>query len=579
MLKQPSEASNKTWWTLALFAIVAAAASATPSPWWDGKLLDIEPVLPWAAAALPLEVRDAEVPQEALPAEAPTEASAQTAPMGEASGSAEATAGSAEASGQPVAEGAAPPRATPGRAVARAEVAAAGSGSGHADALPAPEEGSAVAAVTPSAPAAAAPASNDPEISDAPPSAAELRHVRPVIAALVAALDPPKAPMERPCSDPSCRGHALDRFFAKLTRTALGSTARPVRISQFGDSLVMGDDFAGTVRGRLQKAFGEGGHGFFYIAHPERPYAARGYSLSLSSDWKIRTVVTAGSSNRNFGLAGASFAVDGAPAFSARQTDGLLPTTRVGLLYHANASRGGFDLAAGDERTARDLSVTQGSDGLEWVDLTKPSDRFRVSRFRGDWLWFGAVAERSGPGVVVDNMGMVSGRVAQMSKIDRAHWARQMAARGTDLASFFYGVNDAAEGNGFVSRKAEFERAYAELLRRSRNALPHGDCLAVGILTRGHREGGTVLTYPSVGQMTAVQRAAAKAEGCAFWSPYENIGGDDGAEKWNSGSPRLLGADLAHPTRSGYVKLGNLLTSALLHAYLEWIDSSLGAHP
>ena len=576
MLKQPSEASNKTWVTLAVFALFAAAASASPSPWWEGKLLDIEPVLPWATAALPPEVTDEAAPQEPPLAAVPDEP-APVAP-GEASGSAEATAGSAEASGNPVAEVAAPANPTPRPAVASAE-ATAGSGSEPAAALPAQDEGSAVAAVAPAKAAAPAPASSDPEISDAPPSLAELRQVRPEIAALVAALDPPKVPMERPCSDASCRSHALDRFFAKLTRTALGTTARPVRISQFGDSLVMGDDFAGTVRGRLQKAFGEGGHGFFYIAHPERPYAARGYSLSLSGDWKIRTVVTAGSSNRNFGLAGASFAVDGAPAFSARQTDGLLPTSRVGLLYHANGSRGGFDLAAGDERTSRDLSVAQGTDGLEWVDLATPSDRFRVSRFRGDWLWFGAVAERSGPGVVVDNMGMVSGRVAQMSKIDRAHWARQMAARGTDLASLFYGVNDAAEGNGFVSRKAEFERAYAELLRRSRNALPHGDCLAMGILTRGHREGGTVVTYPSVGQMTEVQRTVAKAEGCAFWSPYENIGGDDGAERWNSGSPRLLGADLAHPTRAGYVKLGNLLTSALLHAYLEWIDSSLGAHP
>lgn len=547
MLEQPTEASHKTWLTLALFALVSAAAATTPSPWWEGQLLDIEPVLPWAAAEQPTEADE-------LLAAAPTEAPPQAEAPIEASGSGDSPSGSAEVNG-----------------------AEAGSGSGSGTTGTPASEGSADAA--PSKDEPAPPVVNDPVISDAPPTAAELRQVRPAIAALVAELDPPKSPMERPCTDAACRGHALDRFFAKLTRTALKTTARPLRISQFGDSLVMGDDFAGTVRGRLQKAFGEGGHGFFYIAHPERPYAARGYNLGISSDWKTRTVVTAGSSNRNFGLAGASFAVDGAPSFSARQTDGLLPTTRVGILYHANASRGGFDLAAGDQRATLDLSVARGSDGMEWVDLTTPSERFRISRFRGNWLWFGAVAERSGPGVVVDNMGMVSGRVAQMSKIDPAHWARQLAARGTDLASFFYGVNDAAAGNGFATRTEEFERAYRELLRRSRTALPHGDCLAMGILTRGHREGGTVATYPSVGQMTAVQRAAATAEGCAFWSPYESIGGDKGAAAWNNGSPRLLGADLAHPTRSGYVKLGTMLTAALLHAYLAWIDESLGAHP
>jgi len=547
VLQQPTEASHKTWLTLALFALVSAAAAATPSPWWEGKLLDIEPVLPWAAAAQP-----AEAPEDELLAAPPELALPEAAAPLEASGSADVLAGSAELNG-----------------------AEAGSGSGAT--ARAAAEGSAGAA--PANGEAAPPVVNDPVISDAPPTAAELRQVRPAIAALVAELDPPKSPMERPCTDAACQGHALDRFFAKLTRTALKTTARPVRISQFGDSLVMGDDFAGTVRGRLQKAFGEGGHGFFYIAHPERPYAARGYNVGLSSNWKTRTVVTAGSSNRNFGLAGASFAVDGAPSFSARQTDGLLPTTRVGILYHAKASRGGFDLAAGEQRTIRDLEVPRGSDGMEWVDLTTPSERFRISRFRGDWLWFGAVAERSGPGVVVDNMGMVSGRVAQMSKIDPAHWARQMAARGTDLASFFYGVNDAAAGNGFATRTEEFERAYRELLRRSRAALPHGDCLAMGILTRGHREGGSVATYPSVGQMTSVQRAVALTEGCAFWSPYESIGGDKGAAAWNNGSPRLLGADLAHPTRSGYVKLGTMLTAALLHSYLAWIDESLGAQP
>ena len=579
MLKQPTEASNKTWFTLAAFALLAAAASATPSPWWEGKLLDIDPNLPWASA--PTAQAPAEQPvEEEMLAALPPEPVPEPAVAPEASGSADDAAGSAEASGQPSTAGAAKPRGGPDAVAALDEGAAAGSGSGAAAPPPAPAEGSAVATLAaPPVAGAAAVASNDPEISDAPPSPAELRRVRPMVTALLANLERPASPMERPCTDASCRSHALDRFFAKLTRTALGATPRPVRISQFGDSLVMGDDFAGTVRSRLQKAFGEGGHGFFYIAHPERPYAARGYNLGLSSEWKIRTVVTAGSSNRLFGLAGASFAVDGAPTFSARQSDGLQPTTRVGLLYHANGTRGGFDVTAGEQRLPLDLSVARGTDGLAWVDLATPADRFRISRFRGDVLWFGAVAERSGPGVVVDNMGMVSGRVAQMSKIDRAHWARQMAARGTDLASFFYGVNDAAEGNGFVSRKAEFERAYGELLRRSRAALPHGDCLAMGILTRGHREGGTVATYPSVGQMTAVQRSVARAEGCAFWSPYESIGGDEGAAKWNSGSPRLLGSDLAHPTRSGYVKLGNLMTSALLHAYLEWIDSSLGGHP
>lgn len=578
MFEQPSESSKKTWLTLACFALFAAAAAATPSPWWEGRLLDIEPLLPWQAAPQPPEPPPEATPPELLEPE-PAELATQ---LPEGSGSGAPSAGSAEASGTAVAllgSGATAPVLPP--AVAAPTSAPSGSGAAAGSGQPA-AEGSAVAAL-PAAPAApqqpAAAPSDDPDISDAPPSAAELRRARAIVAPLVATREAPSSPLERPCLDAGCSGHALDRFFAKLTRTAAGSTGRPVRISQFGDSLVMGDDFAGTVRSNLQKSFGEGGHGFFYIANPERPYAARGYSLGLSGDWKTRTVVTAGSSNRMFGIAGASFAVDGAPAFSARQTDGLQGSTRVGLLYHANDTRGGFDLTAGEQRVARDLAVARGSDGLAWVDLTTPSDRFRISRFRGDFLWYGAVAERSGPGVVVDNMGMVSGRVAQMGKIDRAHWARQLQARGTDLASFFYGVNDAAEGNGFVTRKAEFERAYRDLLRRSRNALPNGDCLAIGILTRGHREGGTVATYPSVGQMTAVQRAAAHAEGCAFWSPYESIGGDEGAAKWNTGSPRLLGSDLAHPTRAGYVKLGSMMTSALLHAYLEWLDGRLGGAP
>ena len=156
MLEQPTEASHKTWLTLALFALVSAAAAATPSPWWEGTLLDIEPVLPWAAPEQPLEAA-----AEELLAAAPTEAPPQAEPLFEASGSADAPNGSAEMNG-----------------------AEAGSGSGSgASSIPA-SEGSAGAA--PPAVAPPAVASNDPVISDAPPTADELRQVRPAIAALVA---------------------------------------------------------------------------------------------------------------------------------------------------------------------------------------------------------------------------------------------------------------------------------------------------------------------------------------------------------------------------------------------------------
>jgi lysophospholipase L1-like esterase len=402
----------------------------------------------------------------------------------------------------------------------------------------------------------------------------------------VAALPPPDSPLETPCIDPAgaaatqpCRLRAMDRFFAKLTRTAARSATRPLRISQFGDSLVMGDDFTGELRRLLQAQFGDGGHGFFYIGNPDRPYGAAEVGFGVSEEWTVRTVVAGGSSNPLYGLAGAAFVTNGSPTFNASLRDGDRPVDRVGVLYHARDTRGGFDVTGDGQRFARDLTVARGSSGIEWVDLGVEARRVRVSRFRGDWIFFGAVLEHSGPGVVVDNLGMVSGRIHQLMKIGERHWQQQIGARGTDLASFFFGVNDAAEGNGFAARSADYRAKYDGVLRRARGALPDGDCLVISILTRGDRRDGRIVTYASVGQIAAVQQQSALAQGCGFWNAYAAIGGDEGARRWYDASPRLLGGDLSHPTRTGYVRLGAMLYGTLASAYLAWIDRQIAGRP
>ena len=381
-------------------------------------------------------------------------------------------------------------------------------------------------------------------------------------------------PLRIPClasrDDGTCARGALDRFYEGLRLTALGEATRPVRVSQFGDSLVVGDTLLAELRAQFGEQFGYGGHGFVYIGNPERPVGAADVRVSVSEEWAVRTVVRHSASDPLFGIGGAMFTPDGSPYIDLRADDAARGFTRAGLLYFATYDPLTVRVRRGEaDAEIVTLSAPRGSSGLDWVTLEPGMNRIRLNAFSPGARYYGVILENE-TGVVLDNLGLVSSRAERLLRIDEEHWASQLALRDPDVISLFYGVNAAWEGSATAHFADNYREDFGNVLARVRRVAPDRDCMAIAPLVRGTTEGGRVTVFPSIAAMTAIQRELSDAHGCASWSAFEAAGGDAGIQRWRDQG--WLGSDLAHPSPAGYRDLARKLYVAWLGGFADYLE-------
>ena len=79
---------------------------------------------------------------------------------------------------------------------------------------------------------------------------------------------------------------------------------------------------------------------------------------------------------------------------------------------------------------------------------------------------------------------------------------------------------------------------------------------------------GAYPSRPVMPLLVEAQRKAAHAEGCAFYSTYEWMGGKGSAAKWFKRG--LVGSDFTHLTQKGANKLADALFDALMTGYQRY---------
>ena len=389
----------------------------------------------------------------------------------------------------------------------------------------------------------------------------------------------PSSPID---AGPECQRYALDAFFSSLRQRALG-TPGLTRWSHYGDSLVVGDSLTGELRRLLQRQFGDGGHGFIYIGQPLRQFGFENIRVSTSEAWQTRTIVRhSEASGDMFGFGGAEFRATKDSSITIQNERGdspPRPLEHFHILYFAppGVTEGSVHVSIdGDGRTVR-FTTAAGSSGVQSIHVPPGEHRVVLSNFSPALRWYGVISETSGPGVVVDNVGQVSARADHLLKINAAQWQAQLALRNPDLVAFFYGVNAASSSVRSVGdENGTFAENYREILRRATEGAPHRDCLVMSLLTRGTREGGEIHPTPAVRSIHEAQRAAAASSGCAFFDTTAVMGGANGIQRW--ADRQLLGADLAHPTPAGYRELARKLHADILRGFVEYLDRRVAGH-
>jgi lysophospholipase L1-like esterase len=377
------------------------------------------------------------------------------------------------------------------------------------------------------------------------------------------AIDAEKPPV--PLEDKDERG--LADFYEALAKTARHEPAAITRVVHFGDSIVTSDYVSGTLRRKLQKQFGDSGHGFMLMANAWPAYFHNDVSRFASSGWLVSRIVGPLTPDGMYGLGGVTFrAPPGARARFGTAKSGSFgrSVSRFTVIYLKQPGGGRMKLRI-DNVDKEELDTNSPDTKVAYETLHVPDGphELEVVTSSGVSRAFGVIMERDVPGVVLDAIGIQGARIRFLDKQDDAHWAEQLRSRNPNLLIYEFGANES--GDNFAYPMDQYNQTMKEVLRQGKVAVPKAGCLVVGAMDRAEKKGTSLSTMPVIPAIVAEQRKAAAEVGCAFFDTYKAMGGAGSMAAWVA---RGLGqADLTHPTGVGSEVLGNWIFRALMQGY------------
>lgn len=364
---------------------------------------------------------------------------------------------------------------------------------------------------------------------------------------------------------------SLDPFYAALWRLeqskqGQGGTAGLVTILHYGDSPTTADLITGDVRAQLQSRFGDAGRGYTLIAKPWAWYGHRGVEMS-DHGWKIRTGV--GLMREGiYGLGGAAF--EGEPGAWSRFRLTESQQTAVDVEYLAKPGGGAFAVEADGQAVAEQSTdaEAQASRSLH-VDLPPGTKEVTIRPSGGTVILFGADFRRGTSGLLYDSLGLNGATTSVVARVlQPTLWQQQLEHAAPALVVVNYGSNESSFGT-FVHKQYAAELRLA--IQRIRHADPNAAILIMSPMDRGERSGlDDIRTMSTIPEIVAIQRQVAQEMHCAFFDTYDAMGGDGTMARWYGASPRLVTADLLHPTPQGATIVASLFVEQLGLGYNRW---------
>jgi lysophospholipase L1-like esterase len=411
--------------------------------------------------------------------------------------------------------------------------------------------------------------------ASAAPAAGPVFAAKPVVVAEAAESEVAPAPrlagrrgtrlaLEDVCIDGTperCKRWAMDGFYRAVADAKAHKLTRPVRVSWYGDSVIATDALPGRLRALLQGELGDGGPGFVYVVPPHRFCGHEAITRSSGGGWTAHAISTTQSPDGLYGVGGSTAETD-----SGRATIKLTAGTASQIeLYYLQQPRGGSATLTADgvQLATVETQSTVKQAGYATASVDGGAQKFELTT-AGKVRVFGIDLENAS-GAVVDNFGVVSVNVKSFDANQPAHFQAELAHRAADLVMIMIGANE-AEWLGPTDRDTkDYTAHYVKLLSEVRSARPEAACLVMSPTDQAEAKDGEYPSRPVMPVLIAAQRAAAVAEGCAFYSTYDWMGGKGSAAKWFHKG--LVGSDFQHLSRKGANKLSEALFGALMAGY------------
>ena len=360
-----------------------------------------------------------------------------------------------------------------------------------------------------------------------------------------------------------CKRWGMDAFYRAVAASKRGELRRALRVSWYGDSVVATDALPARLRARLQRELGDGGPGFVYIVPPHRFCLHEGIKRSTIGEWQTHAISTQPIGDGLYGVGGATV-----ETYSGSATFKLVAgtATHVELYYVAQPKGGTATVKAGGQDIVTAATAADAKVGALATGTTPAANKFEVVT-KGKVRLYGVALENA-RGAVVDNLGIVSVHAKNFAARDVADFTRELGRRNADLLLVMIGANEAqwiaAHERMMKLYRTRFEKALAPL----RAGRPDAACLVVSPLDQAEAKDGGYPSRPVMPGLVDVQRKAAHAVGCAFFSTYDWMGGKGSAAKWFRKG--LVGSDFQHLSKAGANKLGDGVFDTLMAGYARY---------
>jgi lysophospholipase L1-like esterase len=388
-------------------------------------------------------------------------------------------------------------------------------------------------------------------------------------------LGAPTYPLEHP--------EALAHYFQQLTRVDLGVRGAIARAGHWGDSVLGVDGITSGIRRRLQSRFGDAGHGFHMIDRYHPSYLQQGVGFTPGKDWVSCIIVQQCSKqDRRYGYGGlVSRSSGGAASAFWTPAEGFgSRVSRFEVWFGRHEGGGNIQVFVDGEVSATFNTRGSGlSDG--WYEVRVPAGRHQFAVHatgRGEVRTYGVVLENDGPGITWDGMALIGGSTRALRTQAPEHIASQIRHRDLDMIVFMFGGNDMGRQYADLNSSMEpYLQEYSDVISHLRAGKPELSCLVMTLTDHGERNArGRIVSRPFAKALSRAQAEAARRNGCGFFDTYQATGGEGTAARWSRSQPRLLSADLGHPTPDGHELVAGLLSEALLSAYERYRVQMMG---
>jgi lysophospholipase L1-like esterase len=361
-----------------------------------------------------------------------------------------------------------------------------------------------------------------------------------------------------------CKHWAMDGFYRAVEQAKQHKLGRALRVSWYGDSVIATDAIPGRLRTLLQTDLGDGGPGYVYVVPPHRFCGHEAITRSSGGGWIAHAISTTQIPDGLYGVGGSTAETD-----DGRATIKLNAGTASQLeLYYLAQPRGGTATIAADGKSVATVETrnTVKQSGFAAATVEGGAKKFEITT-SGRVRLFGLALENTS-GAVVDNLGVVSVNVKSFDANNAEHFEAELAHRGADLVMIMIGANEAEWLGPTDKDTKDYAAHYGKLLAVVRKARPDAACLVVSPTDQAEAKDGEYPSRAVMPVLVAAQRAAAHAQGCAFYSTYEWMGGKGSAAKWFRKG--LVGTDFQHLSRKGANRLSDAVYVTLMAGYQKY---------